>query len=154
MVDQDKILIYAIPETDDQAKLGDDQAVYGPRGMSHRSTNPPLTHRVLTETGSEHNAVAKTIVYRTTDDAGAQRIVEEFSNDLNSQGFTVAATPPGLPTARCFTQDTLNGTEDYCMAVWAVELISPSSACPGAHRTGRGRAPWPPCERPAPAVPA
>uniref|UniRef100_UPI0010F54A1D DUF7373 family lipoprotein n=1 Tax=Rhodococcus sp. Q TaxID=2502252 RepID=UPI0010F54A1D len=115
MIDQNKILIYAIPEADDQAKLGDDQAVYGPRGMSHRSTNPPVTQRVLTETGSEHNAVGKTIVYRATDEEGAQQIVEEFSNDLTSQGYTVAPTPPGLPTARCFTKDTIHGTADLCM---------------------------------------
>ncbi|MGW6695080.1 DUF7373 family lipoprotein [Rhodococcus sp. NPDC054953] len=115
MVDQDKVLIYAIPESDDQAKLGDDQAVYGPRGMSHRSTNPPLTYKVLTETGSEHNAVAKTTVYRATDDAGAQRIVQEFGNDLTSQGFTSAPSPQGLPDAACFTKDTLQGTADYCM---------------------------------------
>lgn len=117
MVDQDKVLIYAIPEQDDQAKLGDDQAVYGPRGMSHRSTNPPLTYKTLTETGSEHNAVAKTTVYRAADNAGAQRIIEDFSNDLASQGYTAAATPPGLPTATCVTKDTIQGTSHYCMIV-------------------------------------
>lgn len=117
MVDQDKILIYAIPEEDAQAQLGDDLAVYGPRGMSHRSTNPPVTYRVLSETGSEHNAVAKTTVYRAKDNAGAQRIVEEFINDLTSQGFTPAPSPQGLPNAACVTNDTTNGTADYCMVV-------------------------------------
>ncbi|MDH6284658.1 DUF7373 family lipoprotein [Prescottella agglutinans] len=117
MVDQDKILIYAIPEADAQAKLGDDLAVYGPRGMSHRSTNPPLTYRVLSETGAEHNAVAKTAVYRAKDDAGAQRIVEEFTNDLTSQGYTPAPAPQGLSNATCVTKDTTNGTSDYCMVV-------------------------------------
>lgn len=117
MVDQDKILIYAIPDPDTKAGLADDQAVYGPRGMSHRSMNPPLTQRVLSETGSEHNAVGKTTVYRATDEEGAQRIIDEFSNDLTSQGYASAATPPGLPTARCFTKDTISGTVDYCMIV-------------------------------------
>lgn len=117
MVDQDKILIYAIPEADAQAQLGDDLAVYGPRGMSHRSTNPPVTYRVLSETGSEHNAVSKTTVYRAKDDAGAQRIVEEFTNDLTSQGFTHAPSPQGLPNATCVTNDTTRGTADYCMVV-------------------------------------
>ncbi|MFI6432882.1 hypothetical protein [Rhodococcus oryzae] len=117
MVDQNKVLIYAIPEEDAQAKLGDDLAVYGPRGMAHRSTNPPLTYKVLSETGSEHNAVAKTAVYRAKDDAGAQKIAEEFTNDLTSQGFTTAPSPQGLPGATCVTMDTAQGTSDYCMVV-------------------------------------
>lgn len=117
MVDQDRILIYAIPEADAQAKLGDDMAAYGPRGMAHRSTNPPLTHRVLTETGSEHNAVAKTTVYRAADDAGARTIADEFAGDLAAQGFSEAPSPQGLPDAKCVTKDTVRGTEIYCMVV-------------------------------------
>lgn len=117
LVDQDKILIYAIPEEDAQSKLGDDMAVYGPRGMSHRSTNPPLTQRVLTETGADHNAVAKTTVYRAKDDAGARTIVDEFAGDLAAQGFAAAPSPQGLPGATCVTKDTVRGTEIYCMVV-------------------------------------
>jgi hypothetical protein len=115
MIDQDKILIYAIPEDDAQAQLGDDMAAYGPRGMAHRSTNPPLTYKVLTGAGSEHNAVYKTTVYRAKDDAGAHNILTEFHNDLLAEGFTAAPTPPGLPDAKCVTKDTVNGTQDYCM---------------------------------------
>jgi hypothetical protein len=117
LIDQDKILIYAIPEQDPQAQSGNDMASYGPRGMAHRSTNPPLTYRVLDETGSEHNAVYKTTVYRASDDAGAQKIVTEFRNDLTSQGFVDAPTPQGLPDAVCVSKDTANGTQDYCMVV-------------------------------------
>ncbi|QHE73338.1 hypothetical protein GFS60_06997 (plasmid) [Rhodococcus sp. WAY2] len=115
MIDQDKVLIYAIPEDDAQAQLGDDMAAYGPRGMAHRSTNPPLTYKVLTAAGSEHNAVYKTSVYRAKDDAGAHTILTEFHNDLLAEGFTTAPTPPGLPDAKCVTKDTVNGTQDYCM---------------------------------------
>ena len=115
MMDQGKVLIYAIPEEDANAQVGNDMAAYGPRGMAHRSTNPPLTYRVLSETGSEHNAVYKTTVYRATDDDGAQRIVDEFLNDLTSQGYAEAPSPQGLPAAKCVTKDTSNGTSDYCM---------------------------------------
>ena len=117
MIDQDKILLYAIPEEDEQADSGNDMASYGPRGMSHRSTNPPLTYRVLTEAGSDHNAVYKTNVYRASDDAGAQMIVEEFRNDLTSQGYVEAPSPQGLPDAVCLSKDTTNGTTDYCLVV-------------------------------------
>jgi hypothetical protein len=117
LIDQDKILIYAIPEDDPQAQSGNDMAVYGPRGMAHRSTNPPLTYRVLQETGSEHNAVYKTTVYRSSDDSGAQKILTEFRNDLTSQGYAEAPTPQGLPDAVCVSKDTADGTQDYCMVV-------------------------------------
>ncbi|MFE3289422.1 hypothetical protein [Rhodococcus sp. NPDC059234] len=116
-VDQDKILIYAVPEKDKQAKLGDDMAVYGPRGMSHKSTNPPLTYRVLTETGADHSAVAKTTVYRASDGAGARTIADEFAKDLAAQGFAAAPSPQGLPDAKCVTKDTVRGTEIYCTVV-------------------------------------
>ncbi|WP_254900709.1 hypothetical protein [Rhodococcus sp. 1168] len=115
VMDQDKILIYAIPEEDDESQLGNDMAAYGPRGMAHRSTNPPLTYRVLTEAGSKNNAVYKTTVYRASDDEGAQKIMNEFHNDLTSQGYTEAPSPQGLPDARCVTKDTVQGTQDYCM---------------------------------------
>ncbi|RVW04435.1 hypothetical protein EF834_04955 [Rhodococcus spongiicola] len=114
MVDQDKILIYAIPEEDAQAQLGDDMAVYGPRGMAHKSTNPPMTYRVLTETGADHTAVARTTVYRAKDDAGAETIMDEFGSDLTSQGYSTAPSPQGLPNAACYTKDTIQGTMDYC----------------------------------------
>ncbi|MDH6287978.1 DUF7373 family lipoprotein [Rhodococcus opacus] len=115
MIDQDKVLIYALPEEDAQAQLGDDMAAYGPRGMAHRSTNPPLTYKILTDAGSDHNAVYKTTVYRAKDDAGAETILTEFYNDLLAEGFTAAPTPQGLPDAKCATKDTVNGTQDYCM---------------------------------------
>ncbi len=117
MIDQDKILIYALPEEDAQAQSGNDMASYGPRGMAHRSTNPPLTYRVLEETGSEHNAVYKTTVYRASDADGAQKIVDEFYNDLTSQGYADAPTPQGLPDAVCVAKDTVGGTQDYCMVI-------------------------------------
>jgi hypothetical protein len=115
LMDQDKILIYAIPEADPQAQGGDDMAVYGPRGMAHRSSNPPLTYKVLTETGSEHNASYKTTVYRADDEAGAQRILNEFVDDQLSNGYTEAPTPQGLPTARCVSRETSQGPQEHCM---------------------------------------
>jgi len=55
--------------------------------------------------------------YRAKNDAGAQKIAEEFTNDLTSQGFTTAPSPQGLPGATCVTMDTVQGTSDYCMVV-------------------------------------
>lgn len=115
-MDQNQVLIYAIPEEDPDAQGGSDMAVYGPRGMALRSTNPPLTYKVLTDAGADHNASYKTTVYRAATPDDAQNIVDSFAADLiNSDGFTPAPAPPGLPNATCTTKDTENGTQDYCM---------------------------------------
>jgi hypothetical protein len=117
-IDQDNILLYAIPEEDPNAQGGSDMAVYGPRGMAHRSTNPPLTYNTLTNAGALHNASFKTTVYRAATTIDAQEIVDVFIADLiNSDGFTPAPSPPGLPNALCATKDTTDGTQDYCMVV-------------------------------------
>lgn len=117
-LDQDSILIYAIPEEDPDAQGGSDMAVYGPRGMAHRSTNPPLTYKTLTDAGALHNASYKTTVYRAATTVDAQKIADVFIGDLiSSDGFTPAPSPPGLPNASCATKDTADGKKDYCMVV-------------------------------------
>jgi hypothetical protein len=114
-IDQNDILIYAVPEEDADAGLGNDMAVYGPRGMAHRSTNPALTYDTLTDAGAMHNAQYKTIVYRAATPEDAQEISDVFIEDLiKSDGYAPAPSPPGLPAATCVTKDTTDGTQDYC----------------------------------------
>lgn len=113
MMDQDDILIYAVPGEAGDAH-GIDMAVYGPRGLAHGSTNPELTHRVLTEAGSEHNAVGRTIVYRAEDDEGAESILTALTGDLPNQGFAPSAAPAGLPEASCLMRVTALGEQHLC----------------------------------------
>ncbi|MEU2005155.1 hypothetical protein ACH47B_29360 [Rhodococcus sp. NPDC019627] len=139
MIDQDKVLIYAIPEDDAQAQLGDDMAAYGPRGMAHRSTNPPLTYKVLTDAGSEHNAVYKTSVYRAKDDAGAQTILTEFHNDLLAEGFTTASTRPGCPTPSASPRTPSTAHRTTAWSSTAAMSVKP--AAPTTKRTSISRSP-------------
>ena len=44
-------------------------------------------------------------------------IVDEFRNDLTSQGYVEAPSPQGLPDAVCLSNDTTDGTTDYCLVV-------------------------------------
>lgn len=115
IIDQDAILVYAIPEADEDAAFGDDLAVYGPRGMSHRSSNPPLDLKLLTEVGAEHTARGLTSVYRASDEAGAERIVQEFLTDARNKGRQDAPPPPGLPIAHCLTDSSPLGRQDTCL---------------------------------------
>ncbi|MGV9714302.1 DUF7373 family lipoprotein [Gordonia sp. NPDC003424] len=123
LVDQNHILIYALPYSDEQLKKsegtaapgGSIRAVYGPRGMAMISADPPTEFRLLTDVGSTANAVEKSTVYRATDADGAQKIVEAFTSSAHTRGFDDIAAPAGLPTASCLS-DT-SGTSRYTCIV-------------------------------------
>ncbi|MGW4482135.1 DUF7373 family lipoprotein [Rhodococcus triatomae] len=114
IIDQDKVLIYTLPFKSGGG--GTQMGIYGPRGMSMTSTNPPLTFDVLTEAGADHNAVAGSIVYRAADADGAAQIQERFLADLSSHnGYTDVTVPAGLENTatQCQTNPLEGGT--YCM---------------------------------------
>ncbi|MFD4293670.1 hypothetical protein ACFWPA_05710 [Rhodococcus sp. NPDC058505] len=113
-VDQNDILIYAIPAAAD-APAGDaDRGVYGPRGMSHFYASPAEMYRTLSKHGSEHNAIYKTTVYRasTPDDAAA--MLTEFDGLSRSNGWTTIPSPAGLPNASCLTKTTQSADQYSC----------------------------------------
>lgn len=113
-IDQNDILIYALPAEED-APLGDiDRGVYGPRGMSHFYLPPAEVFRTLTEHGSEHNAVYKTTVYRADTEQDATEMLTEFDTMNRTGGWTSMASPQGLPNAHCFTRTSEFGEQFYC----------------------------------------
>lgn len=110
-VDENSILIYALPYTDTEMENGitgrpqqSMRAVYGPRGLSHYSSDPASTFNDLRAAGSTANALERSIVYRA---------------DTEEQATTLAATssaddqeidaPPGLPTANCSAESSADG---------------------------------------------
>ena len=117
VIDQDKLLIYAVPTPPGDDPGGDDKAVYGPRGMAHRSSGPAMVEKALTDTGSEHNAVARTTVHRTGDDAGAQTLLDTLTRADAGDGWTPSPAPKGLPTARCLAKDDEDGHHETCYVV-------------------------------------
>ena len=122
IMDQNHILIYALPYSDDEIKnhqydatnQGNIRAVYGPRGMSFRSTDPAEDFALLTEVGSTANAVEKTTVYRASTPEGATKIMNTFQNQNRSRGMKPLAAPPNLPVARCLTKATDGVTAYWC----------------------------------------
>ncbi len=114
MIDQNHILIYALPYTDDEmtantgvmAPGATRRAVYGPRGMAHTSNDPVTDFRLLTDVGSTANASEKSVVYRATTDAGATTILDTFVASSHNRGWTDISGPPGLPIARCQVDPT------------------------------------------------
>ncbi len=111
-LDQNKILIYAIPETDGQMLGGLARGVYGPRGMA--SVAGPEILKTLQDNGSEHNAVWRSTVYRATTDEDASDILDKLVEQDLAAGYTRGESPRGLPTATCVTQDTASGQQNNC----------------------------------------
>ncbi|MFW0796023.1 hypothetical protein AAFP30_19575 [Gordonia sp. CPCC 205515] len=117
LVDQNHILIYALPYTDEQLKKSEGtgapsatiRAVYGPRGMAQISADPPNDLRLLTDVGSTANAVERSNVYRANTDDGADTIVDSLASSARNRGFSEIADPPGLSPATCLS-DTSGST--------------------------------------------
>ena len=116
-IDQNDLLIYAVPNKEGDARQTSQMAVYGPRGMAHRSTNPQLTYEVLTGAGVEHAASYNTSVYRAASADDAITVLDAFVDDLTAAGFAAAPAPAGLPDAKCLAKDTTSGEENYCYVV-------------------------------------
>lgn len=113
LMDQNKLLIYALPYTDDELKEkmsggASERAVYGPRGFAHVSSSPALDFTLLTETGAIV-ATERSNVYRAKDDAGATKIVDTFVSSQKSSGMSPAASPKGLPDVPCLTGSSSSG---------------------------------------------
>ncbi|WP_461665915.1 DUF7373 family lipoprotein [Gordonia sputi] len=122
MMDQNHILIYALPYTDQEIKdakvktpnPGNVRAVYGPRSMSFFSSDPATEFRLLNEVGSTANAMDRGTVYRAKTPEGAKKIMDTFENSNRARGMKTVPAPPNLPAARCMSEVTQNITGYWC----------------------------------------
>ena len=122
MMDQNHILIYALPYTDQEIKdakvktpnPGNVRAVYGPRSMSFFSSDPATDFRLLNEVGSTANAMDRATVYRAKTPEGAKKIMDTFENSNRARGMKTVPAPPNLPAARCLSEVTQNITGYWC----------------------------------------
>lgn len=118
-MDENSILIYALPYTDTEMENGitgrpqqSMRAVYGPRGLSHFSTDPASTFNDLRAAGSTANALERSIVHRADTEEQAATLV--VTSDADDQKID---PPPGLPTANCSAESSADGryTIYHCM---------------------------------------
>lgn len=120
-MDENNILIYALPYSDQEMSgkgasvlRGSNRAVYGPRGMSLNSTNPPETFDLLSRVGSTANAVERSTVYRAKESSGATSIIDTFVADNRTAGYVNSASPKGLPIAKCQSKSGDLGSDVAC----------------------------------------
>lgn len=125
--DQNKILIYALPHSDEDLNSSDPtaggkvfinhalRAVYGPRGLAHFTTDSENTFTILKNAGSTANAVERSFVYRAETDEKAQELADAYAK---SDGDPVAiAPPPGLTEdqAHCTSIPGVSSTYYQCI---------------------------------------
>ncbi|MGU3436364.1 hypothetical protein ACNHUS_25520 [Actinomycetes bacterium M1A6_2h] len=113
-IDQNNILIYAIPNTDEYQSFGTNRAVYGPRGLALQFTDPALVLKTLQDVGSDHNATWKTTVTRAKTEDGAKKIINDFVNSDLSLGSQRDDSPKNLPIAQCVVKDETIGQVVSC----------------------------------------
>lgn len=134
IIDQNHILMYALPYTDDEIKNahvktpnpGDVRAVYGPRSMSFFAVDPAGMFNLLNDVGSTANAMDCATVYRAKTPDGAKKIMNTFENLQRGRGMKPVPAPPNLPVARCLSEVTDNITGYWCevqLGRYVAELI-------------------------------
>ncbi|KQS00707.1 hypothetical protein ASG12_07535 [Williamsia sp. Leaf354] len=107
--DQNKVLIYALSNPNPRTALND--GVFGPRGFAFASDKPLEVVQQLQDAGAEHTAVAGTIVFRA---ATAQKAQKLFSQRVAFFATDPAASPQGLPSAKCISD---GATKNICWIV-------------------------------------
>lgn len=118
--DQNKILIYALQSSNARTALND--GVFGPRGFAFTSQNGQIkTMQQLEAAGAEHTAVAGTTVFRASSTSAATTLLNERLADEQSP----AASPPGLPAAKCF-----GAADSYACYVQVGRYIGQSQSNP------------------------
>lgn len=141
IIDQNKILIYALPYSDDDIKdpklplpQGMVRAVYGPRGMAIISDNPESTFTQLSQAGALHNALDRSNVYRTKDDAGAESLMNSIISEKKAAGsWNQIDSPKGLTIAPCYARSmTATGKNFYTCFVRKGRYIGEVSSAESA----------------------
>ena len=117
-VDQDELLIYALPTTEDESNLnGSGKAVYGPRGFSHLNGDAERTYNALEDAGVENVAFWDTTVIRAEDDEKTAELADELIAIDKETGFKEIDSPAGLPTATCVSKAESMGMQYQCYIV-------------------------------------
>lgn len=123
--DQNKVLIYALPHSDEELSSADPEgkvfvnhalrAVYGPRGLAHFTTDSENTFTILKNAGSTANAVERSFVYRADTDEKAKELAAAYAKSDDDP--VAIAPPPGLSEdqAHCTSIPSASSTNYQCI---------------------------------------
>jgi hypothetical protein len=113
-VDVDNVLRATIPTEGKQTTSSG--AVYGPRGAAHFSTDALDTLDTFKETGTTRQAQDATNVYLSENEQGANDLMSAFGQEVATVGgMTPAAAPANVPNSACWSKQTSQGVENYCL---------------------------------------
>lgn len=115
LIDQDKVLLYTIPDTEDDSNMGGvTMASYGPRGLSHFYSDQRATHDALEKAGADHTGMWDTTVFRAESNEAAQGLLDDFLRIDSDEGYETTESPQGLPDANCEKRIDETGRVDVC----------------------------------------
>ena len=115
LIDQDKVLLYTIPDTEDENNMGGvAMASYGPRGLSHFYSDQRAIRDALTKAGADHTGMWDTTVFRAESDDAAQGLLDDFLRIDSDEGYETTEPPQGLADAKCEKKVDEAGRVDVC----------------------------------------
>ncbi|MEV0463238.1 hypothetical protein AB0I30_15720 [Nocardia tengchongensis] len=98
LADPDDLLGRTLPAGKGQIRAT--EGLYGPHGALTLDDRPAVSRVVFADTGVDLVASSLSNIYRTRDDASAQRFTAAFGDELLDR-YRPIDPPPGLATARC-----------------------------------------------------
>lgn len=96
--DPDDLLSRVLPAGKGQVRAS--EGLYGPHAALTHDDRPAASRRAYADAGIDLMASSLSNVYRTKDDAAAQRFTAAFADELLDR-YKPVDPPPGLATARC-----------------------------------------------------
>ncbi|MFE5287337.1 hypothetical protein ACFRAQ_20430 [Nocardia sp. NPDC056611] len=96
--DPDDLLSRVLPAGKGQVRAS--EGLYGPHAALTHDDRPAASRRAYADAGIDVMASSLSNIYRTKDDAAAQRFIAAFADELLDR-YKPVDPPPGLATARC-----------------------------------------------------
>lgn len=114
-LDQNSILIYALPYTQEGGQSNSVRAVYGPQGIAHFASNQREVYSLLAKYGSSHNAIYKSSVYRASTADNGAKLLDDMASMFTESGGAQAESPKGLSAAKCIKAAGASKTTYRCL---------------------------------------
>ncbi|MGF0309323.1 MULTISPECIES: DUF7373 family lipoprotein [Nocardiaceae] len=110
-IDVDKVLILTLPA---EERSVNQLSVYGARGLKHFTVSGDLD-AVLDETGTDRVAIDDSMVYRSADAEGAEKLYQAMNDgDLEDGVYEQSAPAPGVPGSSCISKESTTETTIRC----------------------------------------
>ncbi|MCZ4521186.1 hypothetical protein O4220_21955 [Rhodococcus ruber] len=110
-IDVDNVLILTLPA---EQRSVNQLSVYGTRGLKHFTEGGDIDD-VIDETGTDRIAIDDSMVFRSADESGAEKLYQAMNDsDLADGVYEESAPAPGVPGSMCMTKESATKTSLRC----------------------------------------